>query len=148
MITRPLDLASKLRPEPRNFDWLFLVNGGLLVLFFSLFGSKFVLAPSVGVEFRLPEIAGANASAVAPTHTITVTAVGQILAAGGGILTMDRLGAWLEAEARTTKAPVLLVVADESTTIAMQAEITSLAQAHGFGVPRFAAREPAGRGSR
>ena len=32
MITRPLDLASKLRPEPRNFDWLFFVNAGLLSL--------------------------------------------------------------------------------------------------------------------
>ena len=31
MITRPLDLASKMRPEPRNFDWLFYVNAGLLV---------------------------------------------------------------------------------------------------------------------
>ena len=32
MITRPLDIAAKLRPEPRNFDFLFFVNGGLLVL--------------------------------------------------------------------------------------------------------------------
>ena len=48
MITRPLDLASKLRPEPRNFDWLFFVNAGLLVLFFVLFGSRFVLAPGEG----------------------------------------------------------------------------------------------------
>ena len=148
MITRPLDLASKLRPEPRNFDWLFLVNGGLLVLFFSLFGSKFVLAPSVGVEFRLPEVAGAEANAVAPTHRITVTAAGQILVPGGGILTKERLGQWLEAEAKTTRQPVLLVLADEDVTIATQAEISSLAQARGFGPVRFAAREPAQRGSR
>jgi biopolymer transport protein ExbD len=32
MITRPLDLASKLRPEPRNFDFLFLINGGLILI--------------------------------------------------------------------------------------------------------------------
>ena len=32
MITRPLDLASRLRPEPRSFDWLFYVNGGVIVL--------------------------------------------------------------------------------------------------------------------
>ena len=35
VITHPLDLASRLRPPPRNFDALFLVNGALLVLFFS-----------------------------------------------------------------------------------------------------------------
>ena len=32
MLSRPLDLASRLRPEPRNFDWLFIVNGGLIAL--------------------------------------------------------------------------------------------------------------------
>ena len=69
MITRPLDLASKLRPPPRNLDMLFLVNGGLLVLFFMLFGSRFVLSPGLGVDFRLPVMAGALANATATTST-------------------------------------------------------------------------------
>ena len=45
MITRPLDLAAKLRPPPRSFDALFWVNVGVVVGFFALFGSRFVLAP-------------------------------------------------------------------------------------------------------
>ena len=61
MLTRPLELASRLRPAPRGLAWPFLVNAGLLVLFFSLFGSRFVLAPGLGVDFRLPTVAGANA---------------------------------------------------------------------------------------
>lgn len=146
MITRPLDLAAKLRPEPRNFDGLFLVNCGLLVLFFSLFGSKFVLAPSVGVDFRLPEIAGANADAVAPTHTITVTAAGQILA-GGGNLSMDGLADWLAREAKSTRAPRLLVLADERTTLALEMQIASLAKTRGFDVVQVAARDTGKRGS-
>ena len=80
MITRPLDLASRLRPEPRNFDWLFFVNGGLIVLFFTLFGSRFVLAPGVAV---LPAIAGANAGARATTHQISVVSANQIFAGDG-----------------------------------------------------------------
>src|SRR5207248_1917121 len=64
MITRPLDLAAKLRPEPRNFDFLFLVNGGLLVLFFLLFESRFVLAPGLGLDLHLPEVPGARSGAV------------------------------------------------------------------------------------
>ena len=56
MITRPLELSSRLRPEPRTFDWVFYVNGGLIVLFFSLFGSQFVLAPGLGdLERGSPE---------------------------------------------------------------------------------------------
>lgn len=145
MITRPLDLASRLRPEPRNLDWLFFVNAGLLVLFFSLFGSKFILAPAVGVDFRLPEIAGAATDAVAPTHTITVTASGQIFA--GGSKTIDGLALWFAAEARATRAPVLLIIADQGVQLSLQSRIMSLARENGFVDIRLAAREPAGRGS-
>jgi hypothetical protein len=60
MITRPLDLAGKLRPGPRNFDFVFLVNGGLIALFFTLFGSPYVLAPGLGVDFVMPEMSGAK----------------------------------------------------------------------------------------
>ena len=56
MITRPLDLASKLRTEQRSLDALFWVNVGILVLFFTLFGSRFVLAAGLGVNFSLPEM--------------------------------------------------------------------------------------------
>ena len=55
MITRPLDLASKLRPEPRSLDALFYVNVGVLALFFTMLGSRFVLAPGLGVDFQLPK---------------------------------------------------------------------------------------------
>jgi len=83
MITRPLDLASKLRKAPQNFDALFYVNAGLLVLFFTLFGSRFVLAPGFGVDFRLPVVEGANAGARSPTHVINVARSGNILTNDG-----------------------------------------------------------------
>ena len=60
MITRPLDLAAKLRPEPRRFDALFYVNVGVLALFFLVFGSRFVLAPGLGLDFKLPEMPAAH----------------------------------------------------------------------------------------
>ena len=62
MITHPLDLASRLRPPPRNHDVLFFLNGALIMMFFVLFGSRFVLAPGLGVDFRLPEMARAGAA--------------------------------------------------------------------------------------
>ena len=60
MITRPLDLASRLRPPPRNFDVFFYVNLGLMVLAFTVLGSRFVLAPGFGVDFQLPEMQGVS----------------------------------------------------------------------------------------
>jgi biopolymer transport protein ExbD len=133
MITRPLDLASRLRSEPRRFDGLFFVNGGLLVLFFVLFGSRFVLSPGLGVEFELPRVAGANAGARPTTHVITVVNAGQIFA-GDGVRGIDQLPGWLNAQAKTVRTPSLLVEAGAGVPTSMLAEILGMAQQAGFSV--------------
>src|SRR6476620_1297046 len=101
MITRPLDLASKLRPEPRSMDAVFFVNAGLLVLFFSLFGSRFVLAPGLGLDFRLPTAVGARANARIATHMINVISSGQIFTSDGS-RTKEQFTVWLNAQAKST----------------------------------------------
>lgn len=142
MITRPLDLSSRLRPEPRNFDWLFFVNGGLLMLFFLLFGSRFVLAPGLGVEFRLPKVAGAETNARRTTHMIDVSSTGQILTEDGW-RNLEELKEWLRVQAAATRSPVLLVRADrDKVPLAIVTEIASAARPLGFDV-LIAADEPA-----
>jgi biopolymer transport protein ExbD len=131
VITRPLDLASKLRSEPRNFDFIFLVNGGLLVLFFFLFGSSSVLDPGLGVDFKLPEMPGALANAVTTTSTISVKNSGQIFA--DGLLSMDQLKEWLKIEVRKTKHPSLLVRMSAGVPVSVQNAIVSAAREAGFG---------------
>ena len=131
MITRPLDLASRLRSPPRNFDGLFFVNAGLIVLFFSLWGSKFVLAPALGVGFQLPSAAGALVEARSPTSFISVTDFGQILA-GDGLRTMEQLRSWLREEAKKASQPVLLVRASRGVALALAMEIESMAVEEGF----------------
>lgn len=133
MITRPLDLAAKLRSEPRSFDWLFFVNGGLLVLFFSLFGSRFVLSPGLGVDFALPEVPGANADARPTTHVISVINAGQIIV-GDGLRNLDQLQEWLDAQAKTEKQPSLLVRASAGVPASILAKILGMAHAAGFSV--------------
>ncbi len=137
MITRPLDLASRLRPEPRHFDWLFFVNVGCLGLFFALFGSRFVLAPGVTA---LPSLAGATATARTTTHLVRINSAQQILA-GDGLRDMQGLRDWLEAQAKTVKSPVLLIQASDGVTLEVVARVTSLADAAGFAV-QIAAVEP------
>lgn len=142
MITRPLDLASKLRPEPRNFDFLFLVNGGLLVLFFSLFGSQFVLSPGLGVDFQLPDLPNARSGATQTTHRITVKASGLIFMEDGPA-DFKRLSSWLNEEAKTTRRPSLLIIASGAVPTEIIVEIASAANAAGFVKVQQAAEEPA-----
>jgi biopolymer transport protein ExbD len=142
MITRPLELASRLRQPPRNFDAWFYVNAGMLVFFFYLFGSRFVLAPGLGVDFRLPTVAGASASAASATDYIKVLQSGQIYG-DQGLLDLPQLRAWLQAEKKRSPHPSLLVVADAGVTTDYIAEIFSAATDAGFRVT-LAAKEPDG----
>jgi biopolymer transport protein ExbD len=131
MITRPLDLSSRLQPAPRSLDWLFFVNAGMLVMFFALFGSRFVLAPGLGLDFRLPTVAGANASARPATHVIDVINSGQIFTQDG-LRKMSELRGWLADQAARTESPLLLVRADVSVPTAVLADVVSAARSAGF----------------
>jgi hypothetical protein len=149
MITRPLDLASKLRRDPRSNDWLFWVNGGLLVLFFELFGSPLVLPPSLGVEFRLPTMEAAAAEAQTATHHINVTDAGLIIVPDGRV-TMPEFEGWLDKEMKAWKAKkvappaVLLVFAGRGVPLQLQTQIAGAAKKAGFALVCFAVEEPAG----
>jgi len=144
MITRPLEIASRLQAEPRNFDFLFYVNGGLIVLFFMLFGSRFVLAPGMGLV--LPEVAGARAAAAATTCYISVKDSGQIYT-GYGMLSSAELQVWLNARARESRQPSLLIRASRHVATNRLTEICSMAYKSGFVSVILAAEEPEGSGA-
>jgi biopolymer transport protein ExbD len=131
MITHPLDLATKLRPPPRNFDVLFLVNGALIVVFFLLFGSRFVLAPGLGVTFRLPEMAGALEGAAAATVVISVPRSNMVLVEDG-MFNYAQLRPWLQKRARQEKGLVLLVRADRGVPSEDMGIIADMAVQAGF----------------
>lgn len=143
MITRPLDLASKMRPPPRSLDWLFFVNAGLIVLFFSLFGSRFVLAPGLPVGFRLPEVPGAERHARPTTHVITVTDTGQVLTTDG-LKKLHELTPWLNAQRKGEARPSLLVRGGAGVPLAIFTDIVGAAESAGFEV-LMAGGEPRGR---
>lgn len=94
MITRPLDLASRLRPTPRGLDALFYVNVGVLALFFVLFGSRFVLAPGLAVDFALPSASSAGTSTRITDLVIAVPA-SDMAVVDGAVLDFQALRGWL-----------------------------------------------------
>ena len=145
MITRPLDLASRLRPPPRGLDWLFVMNVALVAFFFFVFGSRFVLAPGLGVDFRLPGVAGSSASARSTTHVISVINSGQVFTPDG-LTSIPDLGRWLKSEAGRTRSPRLLVRAGAEVPTSVLADVAAAAAAAGFEMV-WAVGEPAAAGS-
>jgi biopolymer transport protein ExbD len=144
VITRPLDLASRPRRTPRNFDAFYFINAGLIVLFFLLFGSRFVLAPGLGVRlkggFTLPTMEGAQAHAVATNVFISVPRSGVALV-DEGMINYTELGSWLQARAKEHKTPALLIRADRRVPVQDLADIEALAAAAGFAYVQLAFEE-------
>jgi len=131
MITHPLDLASRLRPPPRSRDGLFFLNGGLLVLFFLLFGSRFVLAPGLGVGFALPEMPGAIAGSARATVVISVPRSDVVLV-DEGMLSYQQLRPWLQKRVGQEKGLVLLVRADRRVPSEDLGVVAQMAMQAGF----------------
>jgi biopolymer transport protein ExbD len=146
MITSPLDLASRVRRHPRNFDAFYFINGVLLVLFFLFFGSRFVLAPGLGVGlaggFVLPTVAGAKAGAVTTNVFISVPRSGVALV-DEGMINFTKLGQWLQERAKEHKVPALLIRADQRVPMQDIADIRTMAVAAGFDYVQVAFEEPA-----
>jgi hypothetical protein len=98
MITRPLDLASRLKPAPRGLDALFYVNVGALAVFFLVFGSRFVLAPGLAVDFALPAADEAGTARVTTDIVIAVPA-SNMAVVDGAVVDFAGLGEWLRTQA-------------------------------------------------
>lgn len=143
MIARPLDLASRLSPPPRSADALFYVNVGLLLLGFSLCGSRFVLAPGLGVGFRLPQAPGALAGAAPTSATLSLLASGQILS-GDGPVEPAELPEWLRQRAERAPHSALLVLASRDVPASDLLNLVGLAARAGFSRTVIAAQEPNG----
>ncbi len=148
MITRPLDIASRLAPPPRNFDVLFYVNVGALALFFLLFGSRFVLSPGLILGDPLPSIEGARSTAVRTTCHLRILGSGQILT-DEGLLTQAQLPEWLRTQGHRDKHAVLLLLAGVDVPIGEITRIQSMAVGAGFSYVALAAQEsPSGAAAR
>ena len=129
MITRPLDLESKLSPPPRDFGAVAWVNVGLIVLFFSLLGSRFVLAPGMLVE--LPTMDPAQMTAVETSALVTYRRDGVILFGTGMYSLADIKNAFAD-YAQKHPGSTLQVVADKQVSADALLKLGDIAAAAGF----------------
>jgi biopolymer transport protein ExbD len=148
VITKPLELENRLSPPPRDLDFMAWVNVALIILFFGLFGSRFVLAPGLPVVVGAPDAinlpsdgvlsSGAEAASVVVTYRRD-----DVILFEGGMYSLSALKKYLEEQAYIKKHPgaVMLVRADRQVT--MQAFIDLCVMARGIGFAKvLVAAEP------
>lgn len=137
MITRPLDLESRMSPPPRDFNAVAWVNVGLIVLFFTLLGSRFVLATGVLVgvgeagAIELPSVNPASASTAATSVVVSYRRDNVILFEGG-MYSLAELRKHMEAYTRNNPGSVMLVRADKQVSNQALADLFAMAGAVGF----------------
>lgn len=131
MITRPLNLSSRLKPAPRGFEAVFYVNAGLIALFFVLFGSRFVLSPGLGVDFDVPVMPAARAGAVATDVVVAIKGPDMAFVEGAKV-TFGGLRQYLFERAQGRPGLRLLVQADAGLTTRDLTEVYEMARAAGF----------------
>ena len=99
------------------------------------------MAPGLGVDFQLPEMAGARAGAAQTTsYVINVLRSGQIFTEDG-LVDMGQLRAWLRVRAGREKRPTLLIRASSGVTLSELVEIQEAAREAGFGRVLWAAQD-------
>lgn len=137
MITRPLDLESRMSPPPRDFNAVAWVNVGLIVIFFTLLGSRFVLATGVLVgvgesgAIELPSVNPASASTAATSVVVSYRRDNVILFEGG-MYSLAELRRHMEAYTRNNPGSVMLVRADKQVSNQALADLFAMAGAVGF----------------
>ena len=144
MITRPLDLASRLRPAPRGLDALFYVNVGAVALFFVLFGSRFVLAPGLSVDFALPQVEGAGV-ATRITDLVIAVPASDMAVVDGAVLDFKALSAWMKERGATGEGGRLRLLVQASASLPARdiTTIYELAAEAGFAGVLIATDRPA-----
>ncbi len=132
MITQPLGLEARLSPRPRDMDAFFWVNAGAIALFFTLLGSRFVLATGEPVQLggiRLPALN----SAVERTASVVVSYKrDNMVLFEGGIFELRQLREPLEAYANKHPGAVMLVRVDRQVSVQGLLEVFDLAKSAGF----------------
>lgn len=147
MITRPLELESRLSAPPRDLDFFAWVNVGVIVLFFSLLGSPFVLAPGPLVDvsgqstIELPQVGKMEEGTRGPSVVVSYRRDNVILFEGG-MYTLSELKKHMEGYAKKHPGAVMLVLADRQVSIQDFLKLCDTARALGFASVQAAAAPP------
>ena len=153
MITRPLELESRLSPPPRDLDFVAWVNVALIVLFFSLLGSRFVLAPGVSVGVgdqeggpELPQSGGTLENTGAASVVVSYRRDNVILFEGG-MYSLADLQKQMADYVKKHPGAVMLVRADRQVSMQAFLDLCNMARSVGFASVVVPAESPGADGA-
>ena len=151
MITRPLELQSRLSAPPRDLNFFAWVSVGVIALFFGLLGSRFVLPPGTVIDtgsgaenaFILPQ-GGSIPDGVGPATSVVVSyRRDNVILFEGGMYTLIELRKHMEAYAKEHPKAVMLVRADRQVSVQAFLDLCEMAKQVGFARVVMAAEQPA-----
>jgi biopolymer transport protein ExbD len=138
MITRPLDLVSRLSPPPRDLDFFAWVNVALIVLFFGLLGSRFVLAPGLamavgesGSTIDLPAL-GTSTGGEGVASVVVSYRRDNVILFEGGMYSQQDLRKKMAEYIKRQPGAVLLVRADRQVSMQAFLDLCEMAKSVGF----------------
>jgi biopolymer transport protein ExbD len=137
MITRPLELESRLSPPPRDLDFVAWVNTAVIVLFFSLLGSRFVLAPGLpigvsnqtGLALPQTDVTAVNTGAAAVVVSYRRE---NVILFEGGMYSLTDLRKQMADYVRKHPGAVMLVRADRQVSLQDALDLIEMARSVGF----------------
>lgn len=132
MITRPFNFEAHLRRPTARLEVVPFINVCLILLFFALLHSRFVVAP--GVSLALPTTKAEPMDAVATSRVLTVKEVqgGEMLIFEGRILKLESFEKALAGFTAGAPGEVLLVRADRDVSVQLLVRVCELAERAGF----------------
>ncbi len=128
MITRPLNLLSRLKKPSLRFDVVALFDIMVVVFGFTLLSSRFIFAP--GITIDLPRVAADDLVGIRTDAVLTIGA-NEMLLFEGAILNFDNFEARLEDYFAGRTDGALLIRADRSISMETLMEVAQLARAVG-----------------
>lgn len=152
MITQPLELQSRLSPPPRDLDFFAWVNVGVIVLFFSLLGSRFVLpsGTAIGIggagadpTIELPAGGAIAENAGGAASVVVSYRRDNVILFEGGMYTLSELRESMAAYAKQHPGAVMLVRADRQVSMQAFLDLCEMAKQVGFANVLVAGEQPA-----
>ncbi len=136
MITRPLNLQSRLKKPSLRFDVVALFDILVIVFGFTLLSSRFIFAP--GITIDLPRVAADDLVGIRTDAVLTIGA-NEMLLFEGAILNYDNFVDRLRDHFREDPDGSLLIRADRRIPMQTLLEVAELARSAGVARVQVAA---------
>lgn len=134
MITRPFDLEARMSPPPRDLNFFAWVNVGVIALFFSLLGSRFILAPGllIGVATDGTSAPAQTAVSAGAAYVVVSYQRDNVILFEDGIYSVVELRKQMEAYIKKHPGAVMQVNADRQVSWQAILDLCTMAKAVGF----------------